>query len=207
MNCYIHPILTKKDDNKFIYKTLIKNDEIPTSKPKWESVSNNNIDWDFIYSYVFKYTRDTYIQWLQTRIVHRILATNTLLFKMKIKQNNLCTFCQMQEETISHLFWECCRIKPIIQFLNDEIILFNPNFKINMIAIILGCGKKEYIPIDILFLEFKKYIYLCKRKEILPSTVTLKNSLKFAWEIYFKSGITEIENKSWEIVKKICLQT
>lgn len=42
-----------------------------------------------------------------------------------------------------------------------------------------GCNK--WI---ILFLEMKKYIFLCKRNTILPSYKDMLNSLRLAWKIY-----------------------
>ena len=41
------------------------------------------------------------------RILHRILATNDLLLKCGINQDNLCTFCKRFPEKIEHLFWYC----------------------------------------------------------------------------------------------------
>jgi hypothetical protein len=32
---------------------------------------------------------------------------NKLLYKIKVKDNAFCTFCQEDEETIEHLFWNC----------------------------------------------------------------------------------------------------
>ena len=41
------------------------------------------------------------LHWFQYRILHRILATNDLMIKMNIKQNNL------EIEKLEHLFWHC----------------------------------------------------------------------------------------------------
>ena len=37
----------------------------------------------------------------------RIIPTNVLLLKYKIKNTSLCDFCNMSTETNKHLFWEC----------------------------------------------------------------------------------------------------
>ena len=36
------------------------------------------------------------MHWLQIRIIHRIIATNDLLLKMKLRQSNLCYFLQFR---------------------------------------------------------------------------------------------------------------
>ena len=41
------------------------------------------------------------------KILLRILITNSFLFKCKLKETQLCIFCNETKETILHLFWEC----------------------------------------------------------------------------------------------------
>ena len=53
---------------------------------------NNNFMMKYITN-AFQYTDDTTLRWFQYRISHRILATNEYLFKIKIKDSKLCTFC------------------------------------------------------------------------------------------------------------------
>ena len=40
-------------------------------------------------------------------MLHRILGTNSLLCKMGLKNDNKCSFCSREKETIKHLFWDC----------------------------------------------------------------------------------------------------
>lgn len=48
----------------------------------------------------FRITKDTKMQWFQTRINHKILATNKFLCKIKITDDSKCFFCKVSEETI-----------------------------------------------------------------------------------------------------------
>ena len=66
------------------------NKEKPTSQNKWNEIFNN-IDWKFTHNFIFLNSRETYIQWLQTKIIHIILGTKSLLYKM-IVNDNLCSF-------------------------------------------------------------------------------------------------------------------
>ena len=54
---------------------------------------------------------------------HRIIATNSLLYKINIIDTNLCSFCADCEETIFHLHWEC----PFIVIFRQELIDFLVN--------------------------------------------------------------------------------
>ena len=59
----------------------MKNSDTPTSRNKWSTLYNGlNFNWKQIHGNLFKYKRDTYTQWLQTRIVHWIIATKLLTF-------------------------------------------------------------------------------------------------------------------------------
>jgi hypothetical protein len=50
---------------------------------------------------------------LGPRIIHRILGTNTFLYKIKVKDCNLCTFCKEEPETIKHLQWWCHKVSDL----------------------------------------------------------------------------------------------
>ena len=95
-------------------------------------------DWYSICKRPFKITTDTKLQWFQYRINNNIIATNSFLYKINIRPDELCSFCQEQVETIRHLFCQCNHVKPfwkrlehlfrqnnvVFQHLSDHIILF-----------------------------------------------------------------------------------
>ena len=43
----------------------------------------------------------------QYEVLNNNLYLNKSLYKMKLADTPLCTFCQREEETINHLFLEC----------------------------------------------------------------------------------------------------
>ena len=53
-------------------------------------------------SYAFQYTNDVNLRWFNYKIAHRKLDTNDYLFKIKIRNSNLCSFCGTQVETLKH---------------------------------------------------------------------------------------------------------
>ena len=185
------------------HNTLIKNSDTSTSRNKWFTLYNGlNFDWKQIHGNVFKYTRDTYTQWLQTRIVHRIIATNSLLFKMKLTDTNLCTFCGTDVETVTHLFYECRYTKTVIIRITGIINNFDRNVQINSSILLLGSSAPN-IKLNILLLEIKNYIYFCRNKLNKPSINGLKNHLITNLDIYKNTKMFEKEENSMTFVEHI----
>ena len=52
-------------------------------------------------------TKDTYFIWFHYRLLHRILPTQKYLYYMKLTNNRLCNFCNEEEDTFLHAFFEC----------------------------------------------------------------------------------------------------
>ena len=44
-------------------------------------------------------------------LINSILYTNTKLFKIGFRTNDLCTFCDNQPESLTHLLYHCSRSK------------------------------------------------------------------------------------------------
>ena len=78
----------------------------------------------------FKPANNCKFQWLQYRINHFRLTTNTFLYKIKIKQYPLCSFCKKENENMIHLLWECENFKILLEAL-DNWTLKNVKFTLN----------------------------------------------------------------------------
>ena len=68
----------------------------------------------------------------QYRLLHRAITLNSHLFRWKMRQDNLCTFCGKDKETYVHLFIMCEKVRDLwinlecfMYKLNDEDIVFN----------------------------------------------------------------------------------
>ena len=108
MPYYIKEILKNKKGSKNINAIFYKKDVHIKSQIKWNNTFEyTSLNWKLIYNAPTKCLSNTKLHWFQYHILHRILATNDLLVKMKIIQNNLCSFCRALPETIEHLFWHC----------------------------------------------------------------------------------------------------
>ena len=113
-----------------------------------------------IFSDPFKITKDTTVQWFQSRINHKILATNTYLYKIKLIGDPKCTFWNKTDETIEHLLWECEHVK---SFLNETIswlIQHGIHITLNEKSFIFGIDPNQKSDINkLVLIEIKYYIY------------------------------------------------
>ena len=133
----------EKKNSKTIYRRLNKRAiERPTSEQKFqrEGIINSEPNvWENIYRLPFLVTIDSRTRAFQFKITHNIYYTNKKLHTLKMKESPNCSFCDSQEETLSHLFIECRYVKPIwngLQTLcnvvfSDEEKLFGLHEKID----------------------------------------------------------------------------
>ena len=72
---------------RFIYDKLILDNITPASVIKWQAELdfNRGLNWKMLFYLPFQISKDASMRWFQTRINHRTLGTNYLLYKMKIK--------------------------------------------------------------------------------------------------------------------------
>ena len=177
--------------NKIAYKYIVSNfQEAPTKViEKWNSKHNEEINISSYFTAQYKsLAHDTKMRAFQFKIMHRILATNRLLFKMKINPYDLCTFCFTCSESIEHLFWECTIIKNIWFAISNELNLENiiPNLNLGPKTIILGyveenCHQKTF---NIFLTLIKYYIFRCRLDNTDPSVMGIKSYVGYQCRIY-----------------------
>ena len=101
------------------------------------------------------------------------------LRKVKIKENDNCSFCNCYQETIVHLLWDCIKVKTVWNFVRAKI-LKKCRLTINFTkdSILLGHTNK-CMNIVILFVKF--YIY---RQRCCSSNPSPKGLISFLTDCY-----------------------
>lgn len=168
-NCYlplsIKEIMKQKKGSKNIYNLINEKIIILKSQRKWNEIFNRELNWKSIYSIPAKSCNNTKLHWFQYRVLHRILATNDFLYKIRIKDNNLCTFCNVHSETLVHLFWSCRIVfdfwDRIEKWINEKV---NGSFSIIMFSVFFGISYNQECnkPFNYIIILTKYYIYKCR---------------------------------------------
>ena len=78
-----------------------------------ETYNFNEEEWTTIYQIPHTLSVSNKAKELHYKIVHGHVATNRLLHKMNIIiiDSDICDFCDQQEQTLCHLFYECRLVK------------------------------------------------------------------------------------------------
>lgn len=113
----------------------------PCSVGFWKNKFNYNINKsDWLMS--FMSSQETRLRVLQWKLLHNIYPTNILLFKMKVTENNLCSYCTEKVDFIEHFFFDCPIVKKFWNFI-ESYILLNFSEKINLTIIEVMFGYKD----------------------------------------------------------------
>ena len=84
---------------------------------------------------------------MQFKILHFILVTKEKLLQWGLAQDDICTFCEEEIETLPHIFVECEVTKEIL----------------------LGTENKNSVIINVLIILVKYYIYKCLQQKEYPT--------------------------------------
>ena len=72
-------------------------------KTKWNEdlgIEIKKYTWEQFFTVCFKTVQENKLIWFQYRLIHRILGTQRLLYKMGIVQSELCLMCQSNTEIL-----------------------------------------------------------------------------------------------------------
>ena len=110
-------------------------------------------------------TNDTKLKNFQFKFIHRIIYTNTMLFKMSKVDSPMCYFCSEKQETLLHMFIECDVVKKIWEKARQYVYRnINNNLKISKESICFGFDKSQREATCFIII-IKWYIFRCKIKE------------------------------------------
>jgi hypothetical protein len=159
--------LKKYNSLKFVYKDLLKRAkrQHTAKQESWMQLLNTNIsseEWSEIYSRAKFCTKDTKLISFNFRLIHRIIATNDFLKRINILDDNKCTFCKRENESIEHLFYDC---NITSQFWYSFIEHFAPSCP-NIVHLskketLLGNEQLDSL-CNFLLIFAKYYIYTCR---------------------------------------------
>ena len=96
--------------SKSLYAPLVNSQFVRlASFSKWEKILQTGFDekdWKIFNIVAHKCSKSTDLKWLQYRIIHNILPTRYLLYRIGYNSSPYCPFCQRETETINHMLWQ-----------------------------------------------------------------------------------------------------
>ena len=122
----VHLSDTKKRD---FYLGILRQNENKFSdrSSKWQSMICDEFT-DFKSCYAPpSVMRDGDLSW---RMMHGVVATGSLLFRMNVVPNELCPFCSNYDD-LMHIFYGCPRLKSLFRFLCLLLVHFFPDIELH----------------------------------------------------------------------------
>ena len=128
------------------------------------------------------------MQYLEAQVVPDSSPTNSFLYLRTIKDTPLCTFGCNEEEKLTHLFYQCPKVRffwnTMIDWLktnctNCDLLFFSEEL------IVFGLKKNIVTDkvIDLLILIGKWHIYKCKLQDREPTIDIFKQQFKQRYTI------------------------
>ena len=170
---------------KAAYFALKKHD-CPASVVKWEQHFDVDLNWLWIFRKVIKTTLDPQLRWFQLRLLHRLLPTNRYLHVRKLADTALCSFCNNEDETIVHLFWECTYSQifwtDVLKWITDNCQHCN-NLTLSKELVIFGVKQNIVTDkvFDLIMLLAKFHIYKCKLQTAIPNKTAFVQQVKYRY--------------------------
>ena len=180
-------IYSSQKGTRLYYNLLTQDEKVPNCCSKWETTFKEVINWKKCFNKVRK-IQEIKLRWFQIRILHRILATNTILKEMKVTQSNKCNLCKVEKDSILHGLWECQSVRTFWNELLDLIRMHCThahNLILNEKLIILGIDNslKSDEVLEYIILCAKFYLYQCKNEKTEPKLAVFKKRLRQKYEV------------------------
>ena len=190
------PIKFDKITSKLAYTILSDqtNQDVKSSSEYKLMKKYPGLDWKSVCKAIYATCIDTYSRQLQFKIVHNFLTVNNLLYKWKLKETNLCSYCNVEPETLIHIFCHChvtktfyCRINDYLRQCNVVLPELTEQFVLYGVTDITdGHNRKLVQHINILY---KEIVFKCRDNN---SDLTL---------IHFKARMSNLEKIERRIAK------
>ena len=171
-----------------LFLESIATDLKPAGFVKWNTQFNDNLNWPKILYLCHKTTTECKLKWFQLRLLHRILPTKRFLYLRSISQDNLCSFCNEQEESIGHLFWSCKHVNTFWSDLQNLLLRSCPhiiNLRLDQELVLFGTRENMFTDkvFDLIILVAKYYIYSLKWTNSIPNIRAFHTILKNRYKL------------------------
>ena len=148
---------------------------------------------------VMNITSSTRNRMFHYKLSNRVLATNRYLRIIKVKEDDGCTFCKLEPETLVHVYWHCPRVQAFIASIKTDIFrnyCYNVDINAGSWFFLTTLKAAEAC----IILLAKMVIYEARLRETCPNITHLKNKLKQEIEVEYNAA--RLANKQTMFEKK-----
>ncbi len=176
-------LLMDKKGSQRIYQGIVSSKHVQRKFIlKWNAKLNTEYDfpkWSLIFNIPYSCTVDIKLRWFQFRLIHRILGTNSFLFKINKTGSNLCTFCNNEEETLIHLFCSCTHTisfwSSVFSWIKEET---NRSINMDNEAFLFGNTNASSKIVNLILFICRFHVYKRKMNRKCPSLLVLKREVR-----------------------------
>jgi len=115
------------------------------------------------------------------RILQGDIFCNVRMYKFKMVNSPLCSFCGREEETIKHLMWDCTRSKNVWDHLNQICRrAYNVEY-VNYHTVLIGHNTPIYL-MDVIIVKLLRLIFSIDRSTAI-SVETIDNTVRTQYKL------------------------
>ena len=152
-------------------------------------------------------TASTKLHDIQFRILHHTLVTNETLLKWGVLNDNRCTFCHVEIESIAHLLIRCRYAANVWKHIENSLQNAGVTIVLTEVEKLLGIATNEndnMKAINLINMVIKQYIYACRCLKQYPSGLVALEKIKeiknIEMSIAIKNDSLEKHNTKWNML-------
>ena len=173
---------------------------------RWNQALNilpEDIDWSSIYKRNFASSPETKLRSFQTKLNLRAIVTNIALHGFEIADTDKCFFCNLECETLLHLFCTCSKLEIFWENVTSWIeSKLKVKFDLNPLIMLFGVEECNQFSatINCILLNVRFIIFRCKIEKLMPDMHMFYRTIKNAKLI--EKRIAEKNDKMIQFEKK-----
>ena len=176
-----------KNKSKDYYCLIISNKaQLPNNAYKLKhEFKLSEDDLKLVFTLPHKVALEPYVKAFQYKVLNSILYTNTKLYKIGYTEQDKCTFCNTEPETLHHFLFHCPHSNLFWKDCEQYVFAITKQNKVlNLQDIIIGSIDSSSCPLlNYLILIGKLYLWDCRRKRLLLCIEGFKFKLKMKYQI------------------------
>ena len=193
-NCYLKLLCKDKKGSRTLYNIIVGNQDSSPPSQKWVNILGNitQEEWNS-YNDTIKNIKEVKLQEFQFKVNNHILVKKSFLHKINKVDNDRCTFCSLETETIIHVLFNCNKVKEFWLAMKNWLrIQANVILHLTIKNVIFSKQENNEL-LNYILLLGKYFIYKTK---FLANSIRVENFITYLKRKYQNEKyISKIHNK------------